>query len=58
MVCGALSIRELPEDENLVVFRHSIPLADLDPSEFEGPLHIAVIFGDQLEQELTGVDTF
>jgi len=58
MVCGGLALMEVPDGENLVVFRHAFPLADLDPSEFEGPLQITVLFGDKLEQELTGGDTF
>jgi hypothetical protein len=58
MVCGGLALRPGPEGENIVVFRHSFPLADLDPSEFEGPLSVAVMFGDKLEQELTGGDSW
>jgi hypothetical protein len=59
LVAGGLSILELPGDqENLVVFGHSFPLADLDPREFEDPLQICVLFGDMLEKELTGGDTF
>jgi len=41
-----------------VIFRHSFPLATLDPDEFEEPLHIAAQFGDQLERELAGGDRF
>ena len=41
-----------------VIFRHTFPLADLDPEEFETPLHVAVQFGDRLERELTGADAF
>lgn len=45
-------------DGGPVIFRHSFPLATLDPSEFEEPLHIAAQFGDQLERELAGSDHF
>ena len=45
-------------DEGTIIFRHSFPLADLDPSEFEAPLSVAVLFGDRLEHELTGRDVF
>ena len=40
------------------VFRHSFPLADLDPLEFEQPLHVAALFGDELERELSGGDRY
>lgn len=45
-------------NDGTVIFRHSFPLADLDPSEFEAPLNVAVLFGDRLESELTGADVF
>jgi hypothetical protein len=45
-------------DDGTVIFRHSFPLADLDASEFEAPLSVAVLFGDRLEHELTGRDVF
>ena len=55
MVVGGLAL----VDGGPVVFRHSFPLADLDPSEFEQPLHMAVQYGDALERELTaGADRF
>lgn len=49
MTIGALALL----DSGIVIFRHSFPLASLDPSEFEEPLHVAVQFGDQLERELS-----
>jgi hypothetical protein len=57
MIVGGFAILE-NSPENLVLFRHSFPLADLDPSEFEGPLQVVVIVGDNLEKEFTGADTF
>jgi hypothetical protein len=53
MVVGGLALVG-----DFVIFRHALPLADLDPSEFESPLGIAVGFGDKLERELSGADAF
>ncbi len=53
MIAGALAILD-----DIVVWRHTFPLGNLDPNEFETPLHVAVNFGDALEKELTGGDTF
>lgn len=50
MIVGGLA---LWEQQGLVIFRHSFPLEDLDPSEFEVPLRIVVTFGDELEHELS-----
>ncbi|HEX8086531.1 MAG TPA: hypothetical protein VF529_19745 [Solirubrobacteraceae bacterium] len=41
-------------DAGIVIFRHSFPLANLDPDEFEEPLFVVVQYGDQLERELSG----
>jgi hypothetical protein len=54
MIIGGLALIE----DGPVIFRHSFPLATLDPQEFEQPLGVAIEYGDQLEQELTGVDRF
>ncbi|HEX8743706.1 MAG TPA: hypothetical protein VF712_11280 [Thermoleophilaceae bacterium] len=54
MTVGSLALVE----GGPVIFRHTFPLADLDPDEFEAPLHVAVQYGDRLERELTGKDTF
>jgi len=54
MVVGGLAL----VDGGPVVFRHSFPLANLDPSEFEQPLHVAIEFGDKLERELSVGDRF
>jgi hypothetical protein len=48
MVVGGLAL----------IFRHSIRLAELDPGEFEEPLRVAAVFGDELEQELSGADSY
>jgi hypothetical protein len=53
MVVGGLALVG-----DLVIFRHALPLADLDPDEFETPLRIAVTFGDKLERELSGADAY
>ena len=49
MVFGGLAV-----EGDYLVFRHSIPLKDLDVDEFEIPLAVAVGFGDELEKTLTG----
>jgi hypothetical protein len=54
MVVGGLALGE----DGTIVFRHSLPLKDLDPDEFEVPFHLAVRFGDSLERELAGVDRY
>jgi hypothetical protein len=54
MRVGGLALIE----DGPVIFRHSFPLATLDPPEFEEPLNVAIEFGDRLEQELTGSDRF
>ena len=53
MVVGGLAI-----EGDHVMFRHSLPLADLDIDECEVPLHLVANYGDKLERELTGTDTF
>lgn len=54
MIVGGLAL----VDGGPIIFRHAIRLQDLDPAEFEEPLKIAVLFGDRLEQELTGADAY
>lgn len=56
MVCGALALDMM--DVGLVVYRHTLPLANLDINEFERPLELVLSTGDRLEQMLTGVDEF
>jgi hypothetical protein len=59
MVVGGLALSTSSDgSDSIVIMRHSFPLADLDPSEFEGPLQVSVAYGDQLERELTGGDNF
>jgi hypothetical protein len=45
-------------DDGTVVFRHSLPLLNLDTNEFMAPLKLAVEFGDQLEGQITGGDRY
>ena len=52
-VCGGLALVG-----NLVTFRHSLPLANININEFEGPLHMVTGTADQLERTLTGGDRF
>lgn len=54
MLVGGLALIE----DGPVIFRYAIRLADLDPAEFEAPIKIAAIFGDELEQELAKSDQF
>jgi hypothetical protein len=43
---------------DLVVLRHSIPLDNLDPNEFEGPLHLVLNTADILEEKFVGGDDY
>ena len=54
MIIGSLALVE----DGPVVFKHTFPLADLDPQEFEQPLQMVVEYGDRLERELTVGDRF
>ncbi len=53
-VCGGMSL----VGGSLVTFRHSVPLDDINISEFEAPLHLVIGTADRLEQALTGGDKF
>jgi hypothetical protein len=52
-VCGGLAVVG-----NLVTFRHSIPLKNVDINEIEWPLQMVVGTADEFEHALTGGDTF
>jgi hypothetical protein len=54
MVVGGLALVE----GGPIFFRHSIRLADLDPPEFDEPLKLAAVYGDQLERELAKGDKY
>ena len=43
---------------NLVTFRHSLPLENLNINELESPLALVTTTADQLERTLTGGDRF
>ena len=43
---------------NMVTFRHSLPLDDLNIAEFESPLALVTTTADQLEKALVGGDKF
>jgi hypothetical protein len=53
-VCGGMSL----VGGQLVTFRHSVPLDDINISEFEAPLALVTGTADRLEQALTGGDKF
>src|SRR5262245_43531013 len=48
-VCGGMAMAG-----NLVTFRHSIPLANLNINEFESPLALVTTTADRLERQLVG----
>jgi hypothetical protein len=52
-VCGGMALAG-----NLVTFRHSLPLANLNINEFESPLRLVTTTADRLEQAFTGGDRF
>jgi len=52
-VCGGMALFG-----NLVTFRHSLPLANLNINEFESPLALVTTTADNLEKELVGGDKF
>jgi hypothetical protein len=52
-VCGGMALFG-----NLVTFRHSLPLDNLNINEFESPLALVTTTADQLEKTLTGGDKF
>jgi len=43
---------------NLVTFRHSVPLLNLNINEFESPLALVTETADLLESTFTGGDRF
>jgi hypothetical protein len=43
---------------DMYMVRHSVPLANLDPDEFEGPLHLVLSAADVLEAKFVGSDNF
>jgi hypothetical protein len=53
-VCGGMSL----VGGQLVTFRHSVPLDDINIGEFEAPLAMVTSTADKLEQALTGGDKF
>ncbi len=54
LIVGGLALRD-----GFLIYRHSFPLADLDASEFSGPLRVILSLGDEYEKQLAGgQDTF
>jgi hypothetical protein len=52
-VCGGMALLG-----NMVTFRHSLPLANLNINEFESPLILVTKTADDLENALVGGDKF
>lgn len=52
-VCGGMALFG-----NLVTFRHSLPLDNLNINEFESPLALVTTTADNLEKTLVGGDRF
>jgi hypothetical protein len=52
-VCGGMALLG-----NMVTFRHSLPLANLNINEFESPLMLVTKTADDLENALVGGDKF
>jgi hypothetical protein len=52
-VCGGIA-----SSGDFITFRHSVPLANLDPNEFERPLQLVTTTADRLEVMFSGGDVF
>jgi hypothetical protein len=52
-VCGGIGATG-----DVITYRHSLPLTNLDMNEFERPLILVTTTADQLEKEITGGDDF
>lgn len=53
MVCGGLAAFD-----DLLTFRHAVPLLNLNINEFERPLLLVTTTADRLERVLTGRDNY
>jgi hypothetical protein len=53
MVCGGVATMG-----DLMVLRHSVPLANVDLNEIQRPLRLVVTSADRLERRFTGRDEF
>jgi len=45
-------------EDNLVLFRHSIPMGDTALDGFERPFRLVVDIADRMEEQLTGTDVY
>ena len=52
-VCGAVAVIQ-----DTVIFRHSVPLENLDVNEFESPLSLVTTAADHIESMVTGADEY
>jgi hypothetical protein len=50
-VCGGVS-----SIDDMLVYRHAVPLADMDVEQFEAPLRMVTGTADNLERHLLGLD--
>ncbi|MGH9209651.1 MAG: hypothetical protein ACRD2C_03115 [Acidimicrobiales bacterium] len=53
LVCGGVVIVG-----KLVIYRHAVPLANLDTNEFRRPLQLVTLAADRLESRLAGGDSY
>ena len=52
-MCGAVAVIQ-----DTVIFRHSVPLENLDVNEFESPLALVTTAADYIESMVTGADEY
>ena len=45
-------------DGDVYVFKYTVPLTNLDPEEFELPLHVVASTADQIESQFAAQDKF
>lgn len=55
-VCGGLAAGSI--GESLLVYRHAVPLENLDINEFQRPLQLVLFTADSLERLFAGADAF
>jgi hypothetical protein len=41
-----------------LIYRHAVPLANLDVNEFERPLELVTLAADRLEHSISGGDVY
>ena len=53
LVCGGVVT-----DGRALIYRHAVPLANLDVNEFERPLELVTLAADRLEHSISGGDVY